>query len=149
MSEDMLASMSGECDRCGSDKVRVLTASIDDRLYDGDAIECMDCKHVGAISVVDGEAYFAWDDLSEWPCQQLHGGRDASVMGQEDDGGMCQHPECDPVHAPNEQRRECSHQYAASGINAGRCIKCDMVKFFEITPKDIAETMPPRIGWEQ
>ena len=132
MSEDMLASMSSECDRCCSDKSRVLTVSIDDRLYDGDMIECMDCKRNGTISVVDGEAYCLWDDLSEWPCQQLHGGRDAAVMDQEDNGGMCQHPECDPVHAPNKRRAECSHQYAAAGINTGRCIHCDVVKFFQM-----------------
>ena len=65
MNQDMLASMSSECDRCGSDHTRVLTVSFDDRLQDGDPIECGDCKHKGMISVVDGDAYCAWDDMEK------------------------------------------------------------------------------------
>ena len=63
MDEEMLSSMSGECDRCGSDKSSVLTVSLDERLYDGDLIECHDCGHAGTISVVDGDAFCAWDDI--------------------------------------------------------------------------------------
>ncbi len=36
----------------------------------------------------------------EWPCQQLHGGKDAGVMDLEDSGGMCHHPECNPINKP-------------------------------------------------
>jgi hypothetical protein len=36
------------------------------------------------------------DDVSEWPCQQSQGGKDAAVMDLDDSGGMCHHPECNP-----------------------------------------------------
>lgn len=65
MGHELLTSMSGECGNCGSDKSSVLTASMGRTLCDGDPIECRDCGLRGIISVVDGEAFCAWDDVDE------------------------------------------------------------------------------------
>lgn len=34
------------------------------------------------------------EELHEWPCQDLHGGRGAAIYNNI--GGMCKHPECHP-----------------------------------------------------
>ena len=34
------------------------------------------------------------NDLYDWPCQALHGGRGAGIYANVD--GRCQHPECHP-----------------------------------------------------
>jgi hypothetical protein len=63
MGRGSVLSMPNECDECGSDRAIVLTVSADERLYDGDLIECHDCGLRGSISVVDGQAFCAWDEI--------------------------------------------------------------------------------------
>ena len=44
------------------------------------------------------------DELDEWPCQQLCGGREAGIYDNID--GMCRHPECHPRNKDSYSRIE-------------------------------------------
>ena len=54
------------------------------------------------IQVHDVEEFYreGEDELFEWPCQMLHGGRGSALYFNTN--GMCQHPEC---HPKNDDRR--------------------------------------------
>ena len=65
MNEGALRFIEGECENCGSDLTMVLTSSGTRFLWDGDPIKCRDCGHAGTISVVDGEAFCAWDEIDQ------------------------------------------------------------------------------------
>jgi len=62
MSNGALSFIESECGNCGSDLTSVFTGSGNKFLWDGDPIICSDCGLKGCISVVDGEAFCAWDD---------------------------------------------------------------------------------------
>ena len=74
----------------------------------------------------------SWEELIEWPCQQLLGGTGAAIYSNTD--GMCKHPLCHPKNndviesppppAPTEEICPNCHEKAERISLGYMCSKC-------------------------